>query len=282
MRKLLQDEKILEVVSPHPVSFWPYYVFFLYYIIVGGYMYAKYDEFLQSLMNTVGIELLAEILLVAAWWLILIIPAIIFSLLQISSKWAIFYVLIAVIGTYALKKQMIALGHIWLITMGVGVLGFILTESYRRTHKYIVTNKRIIMGKYMGIFGAHEREILYSKIEDLILQQGFLGKLLNYGTIIPTAASGLGTGVDVSRVSAGAGVGVGKGGVGAGAGITVGGERGVVAPRGRSWFILYGVPDPQRIYDLIFSQMHEREAAQYLQKQVELLEELVSKKKEEK
>ena len=124
----------------------------------------------------------------------------------------------------------------------------------------------------MGIFGAHEREILYSKIEDLILQQGFLGKLLNYGTIIPTAASGLGTGVDASRVSAGAGVGAGKGGIGAGAGITVGGERGVVAPRGRSWFILYGVPDPQRIYDLIFSQMHEREAAQYLQKQVELLE----------
>jgi len=280
MRKLLKDEKILEEVSPHPFSFWPYYVFFLYYIVIGGYMYSKYDDLLQSIVSFVGSGLIASILLVALWWLILIIPAVIFALLQISSRWVILYTLIAVVGTYALYANKIALGQIWLITIGIGVLGFISTEFYRRAHKYIITNKRIVMGTYLGLFGTYERDILYSKIEDLVLKQGFLGKIFNYGTIVPTTASGIGTGVDVAKVEAGVGVGAEKGGVGAGVGIAVGGERGVVTPRGRSWFILYGVPDPQRIYDLIITQMHEREPAQYLQKQVELLEKLVEKKEE--
>ncbi len=281
MRKLLKGEKVLEVVSPHPISFWPYYAFFLYYIVIGGYMYSKYDDLLQSLMNIVGNSLIANILLVALWWLILIIPAVIFALLQISSKWVILYTLIAVIGTYALTTHKIALGHIWLITIGLGVLGVIFTELYRRAHKYIITDKRIIMGTYLGLFGTYERDILYSKIEDLVLKQGFLGKIFNYGTIVPATASGLGTGIDVAKAEAGVGVGAGKEGVGVGAGIAVGGERGVVMPRGRSWFILYGVPDPQRIYDLLIAQMQEREPAQYLQKQVELLEKLVEKKEEE-
>ena len=280
MRKLLKDEKILEEVSPHPVSFWPYYVFFLYYIIIGGYMYSKYDDLLQSIVSFVGSGLIASILLVALWWLILIIPAVIFALLQISSRWVILYTLIAVVGTYALYANKIALGQIWLITIGIGVLGCISTEFYRRAHKYIITNKRIVMGTYLGLFGTYERDILYSKIEDLVLRQGFLGKILNYGTIVPTTASGIGTGVDVAKAEAGVGVGAEKSRVGAGVGIAVGGERGVVTPRGRSWFILYGVPDPRRIYDLIITQMQEREPAQYLQKQVELLEKLVEKKEE--
>jgi len=109
MRKLLKDEKILEEVSPHPFSFWPYYVFFLYYIVIGGYMYSKYDDLLQSIVSFVGSGLIASILLVALWWLILIIPAVIFALLQISSRWVILYTLIAVVGTYALYANNISL-----------------------------------------------------------------------------------------------------------------------------------------------------------------------------
>lgn len=281
MKTSLEGEKVLEVISPHPLSFWPYYVFFLYYIIVGGYMYSKYDEFLQGLTNIIGGPL-ASVLLVILWWLILIIPAVIFSLLQISSKWVILYTLIVVLGTYGLATHKIALGHIWVITIGIGILGMILTEFYRRSHKYIITNKRLIMGTYLGIFGTYERDILYSKIEDLVLKQGFLGKIFKYGTIIPTTASGLGTGADVAKIAAGAGMGVGKEeGVGIGTGIAIGGEKAVIEPRGRSWFVLYGVPNPRRIYDLIIAQMHEREPAQYLQKQVELLEKLVEKKEGE-
>ncbi|MEX0568605.1 MAG: PH domain-containing protein [Candidatus Njordarchaeota archaeon] len=283
MVNLLKGEKVLESMSPHPISFWPYYVFFLYYIIVGSYMYFKYDELLNSIMGVISIEIIAIIVLVILWWVILIIPALIFSILNIAWKWVILYTFIAVIGTALLAKHVIELQHIWIIATAIGIMGFILTESYRRSHKYIITNKRIIMGSYMGLFGAYERSILYSQITDLTLNQGFLGKIMNYGTIIPLTASGLGTGADTAQVSVGVGAGAEKGGVGAGAGIGVTGGREVTVPRGRSWFVLYGVPDPTRIYNLIEQQRVKREPAQYLQRQVELLEELVEgkEKKEE-
>lgn len=281
MVSLLKGEKVLESTSPHPISFWPYYVFFLYYIVVGSYMYLKYDELLNSIMNVIAVEIIAKAILVLLWWAILIIPALIFSIMKIAWKWTIMYTLLAVIGTALLVKNIIKLESIWVITIVLGVLGFILTELYRRSHKYIITNKRIIMGSYMGLFGAYERSILYSQITDLTLNQGLLGKIFNYGTIIPATASGIGTGVDTAKVTVGAGVGAQKAGVGVATGVAVTGGREVTVPRGRAWFVLYGVPDPTRIYNLIEQQRVEREPAQYLQRQVELLEELVEGKKKE-
>lgn len=275
----MKDEKIIEIASPHPVSFWPYYLFFLYYIVVGSLMYVKYDSIIAWITsNIINNTIIAHILLVAFWWLILIIPAVIYFLVNITVKWLIIFTLIAVIGTIALIKSIIKIQDIWILSAGIGGLGFISTEMYRRSHKYIITNKRLIMGTYMGIFGTKERELLYSNIVEVILDQGFIGKIFNYGTIIPTTASGIGTGADTAQMTVGVGAGVQKG-VGVGAGVAVSGERGVVVPRGRSWFILYGVPDPERIRDIIFDQMQKREPAQYLQKQVELLEELVEGKK---
>ncbi len=279
MISLLKDEKIIEVLSPHPVSFWPHYLFFLWYIVVGSIMYAKYDEILGWISaNITSISLIQYILLIIFWWFILIIPAVIFFIVKITAKWVILFTLIAVLGTAAVAKSVVALEQIWILTAGIGALGFILTELYRRSHKYIITNKRLVMGVYMGIFGKRERELLYSNIVDVMMDQGLLGKLLNYGTIVPTTASGIGTGVDVAKVSVGVGGAAEKGGVGVGAGVAVGGERGITVPRGRSWFILYGVPDPERVKNILMEQIQKREPAQYLERQVELLEKLVEGK----
>jgi len=279
--KLMKDEKILEVVSPHPISFWPHYLFFLYYIVVSICFYSWwYESIYNTIQSETGSDFIATILIVAIWWIVMIAPSVIFFLIEITAKWLIMFALIAVAGTVGLIKGVIIdPKHIWIISLSVGILGFILTEFDRRAHKFIITNKRLVMGVYMGIFGTKERELLYSNIVDVVLNQGFLGKLLNFGTIIPTTPSGLGTGADTAQIAVGAGVGVGKEGAGVGAGVSVGGGRGVVVPRGRSWFVLYGVPDPERIRDMIFEQVQKRESAQYLQRQVELLEELVEEKK---
>ncbi len=275
----MKDEQIIEVTSPHPLSFWPYYLFFVYYIVVGAAMYSKYDSVLGWIVAHVySIEIIARIILVILWWAILIIPAVIFWIVNISPKWVIIYTLIAVVGTVAIVLHYISLDKIWIVTLGTGILGSVLTELYRRSHKYILTNRRLIMGTYMGVFGRRERELLYSSIAEVILDQGFLGKIFNYGTIIPTTASGIGTGADAAQVAVMVGGVAEKAGVGVGAGVEVRGERGVVVPRGRSWFVLYGVPDPERIKNIIMEQMQKREAAQYLQRQVELLEKLVESK----
>lgn len=280
--KLLDKEEILEVVSPHPLSFWPYYLFFLYYIVIGGYMYTHYDELLAWITNIISHPLIVEILIMVLWWLILLIPAIIFSLFHVTWRWIAIYVLLGVIGTYAVAKLGIGLDAIWVITAGIGVLGLILSDFYRRSHKYYITNKRIIIGIYSGLLGKQERELLYSKITEVSLKQGVIGRIFNYGTVIPITASGVGTAIDQAGVSVGVGADASKAGVGVGAGVAISGSKSIVSPGGRTWFILYGVPDPERIRDIIIAQMESREEAQYLKRQVELLEKLVEEKEEEK
>ncbi|MHA1616622.1 MAG: PH domain-containing protein [Candidatus Njordarchaeales archaeon] len=281
MVELLEGEKIITRVQPHPVSFWPYYLFFIYYLVTGAYVIYEKDaiiswasQYISPILGPVGID----IAFIAIWWIILIIPALIFSILRISWRWVILYVFIAAIGTYAVIKWSATPLDLYYVTIGVSIIGIILADLYRRGHEYILTNYRIIAK--LGFLGHKERDILYSKITDVVLDQGFLGRILDYGTIIPLTASGLGTGEDLAKVAVGTGVGrktpVGE----VGAGVAVEGAKGVTVPRGRSSYILYGVPNPEKIKKIIDEQRIKKEEAPYLQKTVELLEKLVEKEEE--
>ena len=61
-------------------------------------------------------------------------------------------------------------------------LGYI----YVRGHRYIITNERIIMfRKFVGIL---LRTVTHDKITDLIVNQGPIGRLCNYGRVSPITA----------------------------------------------------------------------------------------------
>jgi len=61
-------------------------------------------------------------------------------------------------------------------------LGYI----YVKGHRYIVTNDRIIMfRKFIGIL---MRTVTHDKITDLIVNQGPIGRLCNYGRVSPITA----------------------------------------------------------------------------------------------
>ena len=49
------------------------------------------------------------------------------------------------------------------------------------TTEYLVTNKRV-MEKY-GLVSTHTDEMLLSKIENIVVEYTFWGKILNYGTV---------------------------------------------------------------------------------------------------
>ncbi len=49
---------------------------------------------------------------------------------------------------------------------------------------YAVTNKRIILKK--GIFNVEALEIILTKVEGVHIEQSFLGRLMNYGTVVVT------------------------------------------------------------------------------------------------
>jgi len=57
---------------------------------------------------------------------------------------------------------------------------------YVKGHRYIITNERIIMfRKFIGIL---LRTVTHDKITDLIVNQGPIGRLCNYGRIFPVTA----------------------------------------------------------------------------------------------
>ena len=56
-----------------------------------------------------------------------------------------------------------------------------------KTSEFVVTNKRVIAK--VGVIRRHSLELLLSKIEGLSVQQGILGRIFDYGTIV---ASGTG------------------------------------------------------------------------------------------
>jgi uncharacterized membrane protein YdbT with pleckstrin-like domain len=61
-------------------------------------------------------------------------------------------------------------------------LGYI----YVKGHRYIITNERIIMfRKFIGIL---MRTVTHDKITDLIVNQGPIGRLCNYGRVSPITA----------------------------------------------------------------------------------------------
>ncbi|MEM3709797.1 MAG: PH domain-containing protein, partial [Nitrososphaerales archaeon] len=150
------------------------------------------------------------------------------------------------------------------------ILGSILTEFYRRGHAFYVTDQRII--SELRFLSYKRRELTYDKINDLALTKGILGRIFNYGTIFPITASGFGLGEDLAVATAGMGATSKKGFSG---GIAVSGGRTISVPRGRSSYVLFGVRNPNEVYEIISKNIHGYEEAPYLKK---ILEELKSQK----
>ncbi len=278
--ELLEGEKILVKTNPHPLSFWPYYVFFIYYIIIGFYFTTYYENILNFVKSLVVLEELANIAVIFLWLLLIIAPAAIFSIVLISWRWLIVYSIIGILGLYLLISGKATLFQLQYMVIIIGFLGIVLTEVYRKSHEYYVTNYRIVAR--LGFLGLSEREIFYSKITEIFVKQGILGKVFNYGSLIPVTASGIGTGEDAAQVSVGGGITKSlplapK----IGGGLVITGEKAVRVPRGRSSFILYGVPKPDEIKSIIDEQLKSAEPQHYLKRQVELLEKLIDKEEKQ-
>jgi uncharacterized membrane protein YdbT with pleckstrin-like domain len=58
----------------------------------------------------------------------------------------------------------------------------------RRTSQFAVTNKRVLIKT--GLIRRHSLETLLNKIEGIHVEQGILGRIVDYGTIIITGTGG--------------------------------------------------------------------------------------------
>ena len=276
---LLKGEKVILRTKPHPLSFLWLYLYFLYFIIVNGYILLNWTDFegyFQGLLGGISGGLAYGAILIV-WWIITLLPAVIIAVLRISWRWLIFFFLVALISTLLFIYDYVSIENLFHITTGIAIIGILLIDIYRRSHEYLITNFRIVMT--LGFLGSEERDVFYNKISDVFVRKGFFGKIFNFGDVIPITPSGIGTGDDSAKVTIGGGVAKGTPVGTIGGGVAISGEKSVKVARGRSSFILYGVPDPDNVKHIILENMKNSIEAYKLDRVIDLLEDIADSDK---
>ncbi|MEM2559268.1 MAG: PH domain-containing protein [Candidatus Bathyarchaeia archaeon] len=282
---LFKDEKIEASLKPHPLSFLRDYLvcFYLIFLAVAFHMLYQWLHYnvwlnpgvswiLNTLFSIIPRLSPEELVFLVIFWAVLVFSGLLIGILWVSKMPLLYMILISVSGT--LLEVYLYPGSLTksAVLIFSAILGLILVDAYRRGHKFFLTNYRIIAVK--KFIGKEVREVTYDKIADIYMHQGLLGRIFNYGTIIPVSESGFGLGEDASLAAISAGTAVKGGSVG----VTFGGKRGVSRPRAATYFSLYGVPDPKRVRGMIGSKVLEMKEAPILRR----IEDLLQKGREEK
>ena len=269
--EVLKNEKLEKVLSPHPLSFMRYQslcIFLLIWGVLFGWM-VNFSDFRGLLSN--------EITAIGVWGMVLLVVGVIAALTTI--RWSIFFMYAGIflggIGLMLWQNWLGAYGSfIPFYTLTISILGFLLVEWYRRSHKYVISNQRIMFKG--GIITKEERTLRYDKISDINAKQGVLGQIFGFGTIIPISQSGFGLGADQSFAAGGVQLGEKKAKF---MGLFGGGKE-VQTPRARSYFELHGVHPYKPVKKMVEELVQGSVITQYQQEQVEFQKEQVDIQKQ--
>jgi membrane protein YdbS with pleckstrin-like domain len=270
--ELLKNEKLEKVLSPHPLSFMKFQslsIFLLIWGVVFGWLY------LSGEYN--GLFSANEWYPVLVWGMVLLVFGVIASLVTV--RWSILFLYLAVFlggtGLMVWQNWMSSAGaFIPFYTLAVSIIGFLLVEWYRRSHKYIISNQRIVFKG--GITVKEERTLRYDKISDINAKQGIIGQIFGFGTIIPISQSGFGLGSDKSMAGGGVMLGQKKAKLFG----MFGGGKEVQTPRARSYYELHGVYPYKEIKKIVEQMVQGSVITPYQQEQVEFQKEQVDIQKQ--
>ncbi|UCH71829.1 MAG: PH domain-containing protein [Thermoplasmatales archaeon] len=271
-KEMLDNEKIEKMLSPHPLSFMNYQSLCIFLIIWGvvlGWL-VNFSEWSTTLLNE-------WLIVMFVWGIVLLIVGIFAALTTI--RWSIFFMYLAVVLSGVGLMFWLGLSgsfkiFIPLYTIIISILAFLIVELYRRSHKYIISNQRIIFKG--GILTKEERTLRYDKISDINAKQGVAGQIFGFGTIIPISQSGFGLGSDKSFAAGGVALGEKKvkflG--------LFGGGREVQTPRARSYYELHGVHPYKEIKKIVEEMVQGSVITPYQQEQVTFQKEQVDIQKQ--
>lgn len=278
---LLPGENVELTSKPHLLSFVRYHLVAVYLMSVSVflgwlYYYLQAHRSLLSVLDLVfgvipGVRT-EEVVVLVLFWALLLLGGYVVGILWVTKMPLLYMVTVAAVGTfsefYFSTPVFIPRVMVKLILMGAAaLLGVVMTEAYRRGHIYILTDYRIIMKK--KFISREEREITYDKITDIHVRQGILGRIFNYGTIVPISASGFGMGEDLALASTFAAANVKKAAVGFG----VEGGKSVQRPRAATYFSLYGIANLRKARTIISRRRLESQEAPILMRIENLLKE---------
>ena len=262
--EILESENIEKILSPHPLSFMGLQSLCIFLIVWGLLVewlvnFSEYKPLFSEWWIILGV-----------WSIVLLVVGVAASILTI--RWRIFFLYSAMVlcgaGLIIWQGWENVAGTVLpLFTILISIAGFLLVECYRRSHKYIITNLRIVFKG--GVIVKEERTLRYDKITDINAKQGVLGQIFGFGTIIPISQSGFGLGADTAFAA---------GGVQAGKkrfkllGLFGGGKE-VQTPRTRSYYELHGVFPYKEVKKIVENLVQGNVITIYQQEQVKFQEE---------
>ncbi len=257
----LPGEEVLLMTRPHPLALLDLMLFWLSLAVLGALYIIYYPQLSAMLKEKVQIEFIVKHTYDVVWFVSIMLPLIIIAIFRINFGYVLMLLALAVGNVLLQWKVAPHLGlaqsaHAHLenyMLIAVGLFGVAAVEIFRRGHRYYLTSQRIVAR--FGILKVMERSAIYSKIDDLILQKGLLGGILNFGTVIPVTSSGLGMGQDLAL--GGAAVGGGKGGIGVG--LFAAGGKAKNVPRALSIYVLFKIKKPEDARNIILQEMQARE-----------------------
>ncbi|MFL2944580.1 MAG: PH domain-containing protein [Candidatus Poseidoniales archaeon] len=279
---LLRDEELKMQLRPHVLSFFYLYVIFFLLLV---WAYIIYDFFAQDKFTAfplyeyiIKIPFANEVLAGAMIWSLglLIVGFLARFFFLDSGGQSIFrlysgvaFLGILVMSYHAWKMENTMDFGLWFIpslTAAVGFLGMLSVNAYRRSFTYYLTNNRIVL-KSSFLMNNSERQVRYNHIEDIKMEQGVVGTIFGYGTVLPLTGSGLGTGSDESMVIAGSGTEV----KGLSIGLAGGSRSSSKKIRHNPHDCLFGVPSPSKVRDLITENIQSDTGVEHLKNIKELL-----------
>lgn len=271
-KELLKNEQIERLLFPHPLSFMKLQALCIFVIIWGvvvGWI-ANFSQYHSFFTNQPWIVILV-------WGIILLLVGVIASLIAV--QWSIFFLYLAVFaGGVGLMLWQHWLNSVTLFipfySVACSIVGFLMVEFYRRSHKYILTNLRVIFRG--GILTKRERTIRYEKISDIDSKQGILGQIFGFGTIIPISQSGFGLGSDKTMAASGVELGSKRAKV---IGL-VGSGKEVQTPNARTYYELHGAYPFKEVKKLVEDLVQGGAITPYQQEQVEFQKQQVDIQKQ--
>ncbi|MEM1551015.1 MAG: hypothetical protein QXR13_03670, partial [Candidatus Bathyarchaeia archaeon] len=167
--ELLKGERIETSFRPHPLSFLRYYFVCFYLAFLAIALHILYQWLYQNVWSNpsvVGILNLLfgivpglspeEILFLIIFWTILVLSGFLIGVLWISKMPLLYMILIGISGTL-LEIYLYPEPYAKFIALLFSaILGLILVEVYRRGHRFLLTNYRVIAIK--SFIGKEIRE----------------------------------------------------------------------------------------------------------------------------
>lgn len=283
--RLHGGEEIERQTRPHPLSFLSSYFIAGFPSLLAIVLFLVYNSgpWNEPAQSWLARAVFGNIIAAYAYPLLALASVgVVAAVLRI--RWGIFFGYIAV-AAGALTLAALTAGwapsgdaYTWTVPMMLFLFGLPLllgAEVYRRSHRFTLTNLRIIFQG--GVITRHERQLMYESITDLDGNQGWLGQLLGYGTIVAVTQSGFGIGADSSEAMMGVGVGAKKAGGGIGFGVAAGGGKEVNVGRSRSFHQLTGVRPYRDVKFHLESLIQQSSATPYLREGVDLKRKMLNR-----